>query len=137
MSYRAPVRDIAFALNKVAGLAPALENKHFGDLSPDLVDAILEEAGRFANEEIAPLSEIGDRHGTPLNDGVVTMPPGWKELYRRWIDGGWNGLIADPEHGGQGLPTSLYAATLEMWNSGSLAFGIGPTLTIGAVEALE
>ena len=137
MSYTAPVRDIGFTLKHVAGLAPALQNGRFGDLSEDLVDAILEEAGRFATEEVAPLNEIGDRHGTPLSDGTVTMPPGWKDVYRAWSEAGWNGLTADPDFGGQGLPTSLYAATLEMWNSGSLAYGIGPTLTIGAIEALQ
>ena len=137
MTYTAPVRDIGFTLKHVAGLAPALQNGRFGDLSEDLVDAILEEAGRFATEEVAPLNEVGDRHGTPLSNGAVTMPPGWKDVYRAWSEAGWNGLTADPEFGGQGLPTSLYAATLEMWNSGSLAYGIGPTLTIGAIEALQ
>ena len=65
------------------------------------------------------------------------MPPGWKELYRRWTDGGWNALSAPADYGGQGLPTMLGVAALEMWNSGSMAFGIGPTLTMGAVEAIE
>ena len=137
MAYRAPVRDIGFTLKHVAGLAPALDEGRFPDLSEDLVDAILQEAGRFATEEIAPLNGPGDRHGTPLADGAVTMPPGWKQVYRRWIEGGWNGLTADPEFGGQGLPLSLYVATLEMWNSGSLAYGIGPTLTVGAIEAID
>jgi len=137
MVYRAPVRDIGFTLKHIAGLAPALDEGKFSDLSVDLVDAILEEAGRFATDEVAPLNAVGDAHGTPLEDGTVTMPPGWKDLYHRWIEGGWNGLTADPEFGGQGLPMSLYAATLEMWNSGSLAYGIGPTLTVGAVEALQ
>ncbi|MEM1049170.1 MAG: acyl-CoA dehydrogenase [Pseudomonadota bacterium] len=137
MSYRAPIHDIGFTLKHIAGLAPALEDGLFPDLSEDLVDAILEEAGKFASDEIAPLNAIGDEHGTPLAAGAVTMPPGWKDVYRRWVEGGWNGLTAEPENGGQGLPTALYAATLEMWNSGSLAFGIGPTLTVGAVGALE
>src|SRR5690606_6795053 len=107
------------------------------DLSDDLVDAILEEAGRFASEEIAPLRKIGDESGALLKDGAVTMPAGWKDLYRRWIDGGWNALAGPVEYGGQGLPTMLSVAALEMWNSGSMAFAIGPTLTMGAIEALE
>ena len=135
--YRAPVDEIAHTLKTVAGLRKALEAGRFGDLGEDLVDAILGEAGRFASEEVAPLNEIGDRHGTVLKDGSVTTPPGWKELYRSWIDGGWNGLTGPEEFGGQGLPMLLSVAALEMWNSGSLAFGIGPTLTMGAVEALE
>ncbi|RWB74210.1 acyl-CoA dehydrogenase family protein [Mesorhizobium sp.] len=135
--YRAPVEDIAFTLKHVAGLKPALEAGTFGDLGEDLVDAILAEAGRFASEEVAPLYKIGDEHGAVLKDAAVTMPPGWKELYRRWIDGGWNALSGPEEFGGQGLPTMLGVAALEMWNSAAMAFGIGPTLTMGAVEALD
>ncbi|MDX8445916.1 acyl-CoA dehydrogenase family protein [Mesorhizobium captivum] len=135
--YRAPVEDIAFTLKHVAGLKPALDAGTFGDLGEDLVDAILSEAGRFASEEVAPLYKIGDEHGAVLKDASVTTPPGWKELYRRWIDGGWNALSGPEEFGGQGLPTMLAVAALEMWNSAAMAFGIGPTLTMGAVEALD
>ncbi len=134
--YQAPVGDIAFTLKQVAGLRPALDAGVFGDLSEDLVDAILAEAGRFASEEVAPLYKIGDEHGAVLRDAAVTTPPGWKELYRRWTEGGWNALSAPEEFGGQGLPTMLAVAALEMWNSAAMAFGIGPTLTMGAVEAL-
>ncbi len=135
--YRAPVDEIAFTLKHVAGLQAAIETGTFGDLSEDLVDAILSEAGRFATEEVAPLHKIGDEHGAVLNDAAVTMPPGWKGLYRRWIEGGWNALSGPEKFGGQGLPTMLGVAALEMWNSGSMAFAIGPTLTMGAVEAIE
>ncbi|MBU2485145.1 MAG: acyl-CoA dehydrogenase [Alphaproteobacteria bacterium] len=135
--YRAPVDEIAHTLKSVAGLRKALETGRFGDLGEDLVDAILAEAGRFSSDEIAPLNEIGDKHGAVLKDGAVTTPPGWKDLYHNWIAGGWNGLTGPEEFGGQGLPMLLSVAALEMWNSGSLAFGIGPTLTMGAVEALE
>jgi len=135
--YRAPVDEIAHTLKSVAGLRKALEAGRFGDLGEDLVDAILAEAGRFSSDEIAPLNEIGDTHGAVLKDGVVTTPPGWKKLYQDWIAGGWNGLTGPEEYGGQGLPMLLSVAALEMWNSGALAFGIGPTLTMGAVEALE
>jgi acyl-CoA dehydrogenase len=135
--YRAPVDEIAHTLKSVAGMRKALEIGRFGDLGEDLVDAILAEAGRFSSDEIAPLNEIGDKHGAVLNDGAVTTPPGWKDLYHNWISGGWNGLTGPEEFGGQGLPMLLSVAALEMWNSGSLAFGIGPTLTMGAVEALE
>ncbi|MCF6099234.1 acyl-CoA dehydrogenase [Mesorhizobium muleiense] len=135
--YRAPVEEIAFTLKHVAGLKPALDAGTFGDLGEDLVDAILAEAGRFAGEEVAPLYKIGDEQGAVLSGAAVTMPPGWKELYRRWIDGGWNALSAPEEFGGQALPTMLGVAALEMWNSAAMAFGIGPTLTMGAVEALD
>ncbi|WP_029060124.1 acyl-CoA dehydrogenase [Stappia stellulata] len=135
--YRAPVSEIAFTLKEVAGLADVVAQEGAGDLSNDLVDAILEEAGRFAAEEIAPLNAVGDKVGATLVDGAVTMPPGWKDAYRAWAEGGWNALTGEPDYGGQGLPMMLQAAALEMWNSGSMAFAIGPTLTMGAVEALE
>ncbi len=135
--YRAPVTEIAFTLNHVAGLKSALDDGRLGDLSADLVDAILEEAGRFANEEVAPLYKIGDEHGAVLKDGEVTTPPGWKELYKHWCEGGWNAIAAPVDYGGQGLPMMLSVAALEMWNSGAMAFAIGPTLTMGAIEAME
>ncbi|RWO36380.1 MAG: acyl-CoA dehydrogenase [Mesorhizobium sp.] len=135
--YRAPVEEIAFTLKHVAGLKPALDAGTFGDLGEDLVDAILAEAGRFAGEEVVPLYKVGDEQGAVLSGAAIAMPPGWKELYRRWIDGGWNALSAPEEFGGQALPTMLGVAALEMWNSAAMAFGIGPTLTMGAVEALD
>jgi acyl-CoA dehydrogenase len=135
--YRAPVEEIAHTLKKVAGLDDAIAQGRFGDLTDDLVDAILEEAGKFASTRVAPLLEIGDRHGTPLKDAEVTMPPSWKDVYQEWTSSGWNALTGKEEFGGQGLPMMLAIATFEMWNSGSMAFGIGPTLTLGAIEALE
>ena len=137
MSYRTPVADIAFALKHIAGLKPLLENGEMDDLSEDLVDAVLEEAGKFASEEIAPLNRVGDVQGTRFEDGAVSMPDGWKAAYDAWCETGWAGLSAPVDFGGQGLPTMLLAATQEMWNAASMAFGIGPTLTVGAIEALE
>jgi alkylation response protein AidB-like acyl-CoA dehydrogenase len=134
--YRAPVEEIAFTLNHVAGLAPALEDGRLGDLSSDLVDAILEEAGRFAGNEMAPLGETGDKQGARLANGEVTTPDGWPELYHHWRAGGWNGLTAPEAFGGQNLPHMLNVAALEMWNSASMAFALAPTLTMGAIEAL-
>jgi alkylation response protein AidB-like acyl-CoA dehydrogenase len=128
---------MAHTLKKIAGMEDAIAQGRFGDLSDDLIDAILEEAGKFASTRVAPLLQVGDRYGTPLKDAEVTMPPGWKDVYLDWIAGGWNGLTGEEEYGGQGLPMTLAIATFEMWNSGSMAFGIGPTLTLGAIEALE
>ncbi len=133
--YRAPVEDIAFTLKHVAGLQSAIDAGQLGDLSDDLVDAILTEAGRFASEEIVPLAENGEK-GTPLNDGVVTTPDGWSALYKNWAAGGWNSLTGTPDYGGQGLPTMLSVATNEMWNASSMAFSLCSLLTMGAVEAL-
>jgi len=135
--YRAPVSEISHMLMKVAGLEKAIEDNLFPEFSADLADAILQEAGKFAAERVEPLRITGDKHGAIVNDGVVTTAPGWKELYADWIAGGWNSLTGTPEYGGQGLPIMMSVAVSEMWNSGTLAFAIAPTLTMGAVEALE
>lgn len=135
--YRAPIEEISHTLNHVAEMRRMLDEGLLGDLTPDLVEAILIEAGRFAAEEMAPLARAGDEHGVRLEDGQVTTPPGWPELYRKWCAGGWNALAAPVHLGGQGLPTMLSVAALEMWNSASMAFTIGPTLTTGAIETLE
>ena len=137
MSYRAPIADISFTLKHVAGLDRAIKAGLAGDLSDDLVDAVLEEAGRFSAEELAPLAKIGDQLGAKLQDGTVTMPPGWREAYQAWCEGGWNAIGGPSEFGGQALPHTLQIAALEMWNSASMAFALGPTLTFGAVEALD
>ncbi len=136
MTYRAPVADIMSALVHGANLRQALTDGLAGDLGIDDIAAILAEAGRFAGEVIAPLNAVGDRHGTPFRDGAVTMPPGWKEAYRAWAAAGWNGVAAPAEWGGQDLPQTVDAACNEMWNSASMAFIIGPVLTMAAVDAL-
>ena len=136
MTYRAPVPDIAFALRHAAGFAPAVAEGLYGDLSDDVVDAVLEEAGRFATEVLAPLNTVGDRHGVLFKDGIVTTPPGWKEAYRAWAAAGWNALAAPAPWGGQELPHALNAACIEMWNSAAMAFGLGPVLTMAGVDAL-
>ncbi len=136
--YKAPVEEILFTLKHVAGLGAALEEGSLGDLSEDLVDAILGEAGRFATEVVAPLAPVGDSQGARHEgNGVVTLPDGWADLYRQWIEGGWNGLTAPEAFGGQALPHMLNVAALEMWNSCSLAFALAPTLTMGAIDALS
>lgn len=136
MSYRAPVADIAFALKHGAGMSEALSQGLYGDLGSDDLDAVLEEAGRFASDVIAPLNVVGDRHGTQLKDGYVIMPPGWKEAYSAWAAAGWNGLSSPAAWGGQGLPRALNAACVEMWNAASMSFGLGPILTMAGIDAL-
>ncbi|MBF9195440.1 acyl-CoA dehydrogenase [Microvirga terrestris] len=136
MTYRAPVPDIVFTMRHVAGLDRAVADGVYGDLSVELAETILEEAGRFANDVIAPLNREGDKHGVTLKDGTVTTAPGWKEAYKGWTEAGWNALPGPVEYGGQGLPTLLNSACVEMWNAASMAFGIGPVLTMGAIEAL-
>jgi alkylation response protein AidB-like acyl-CoA dehydrogenase len=136
MTYRAPIADIAFALKHAAGFEQALADGLYGELTEDTAAAVLEEAGRFATEVLAPLNVVGDRQGVAFKDGAVTTPPGWKEAYRDWAAAGWNGLAAPGRWGGQDLPQAINAACLEMWNAASMAFGIGPVLTMAAVDAL-
>ncbi|MCF1504502.1 acyl-CoA dehydrogenase [Afifella sp. H1R] len=135
--YRAPVAEIAFTLKHVIGLSPAIEAGHLGELSGDLLDAILEEAGRFASDEIAPLNKIGDQRASTYDDGGVTLPEGWAKTYSAWCEAGWNALSGPEEFGGQDLPVSLAVAAFDIWNSACAAFALGPTLTVGAVEALK
>ena len=137
MSYRAPVADIVFSLKHAAGLKDALAEGLYGDLDEETVDSVLAEAGRFASDVIAPLNSVGDTFGTPFKNGTVTTPPGWKDAYVTWAAAGWNGLAAPADWGGQELPHAVNAACIEMWNSASMAFGIGPVLTMAAIDALH
>jgi acyl-CoA dehydrogenase len=136
MTYRAPVADIVFALRNAAGFGPALAEGLYGDLADDVVEAVLAEAGKFADDILSPLNAIGDRDGARFEDGVVTTAPGWKQAYRAWAQAGWNALAAPAQWGGQDLPHALNAACIEMWNSAAMAFGLGPVLTMAAVDAL-
>src|ERR1044072_2815796 len=137
MTYRAPVSDIAFTLEHSGGFGRAVEDGIYGDLDAATVRAVLEEAGKFAGDVIAPLNSVGDKFGTPFKDGKVTTPPGWKDAYTNWAAAGWNGVAAPSQWGGQELPQAVNAACIEMWNAASMAFGIGPVLTMAAVDALE
>ncbi|MGB6795818.1 MAG: acyl-CoA dehydrogenase family protein, partial [Xanthobacteraceae bacterium] len=137
MTYKAPLADITFALKHGAALTSAIEQGLFGELTLDDVDAVLSEAGRFAEEVIAPLNRDGDKYGTPFKDGAVTTAPGWKEAYKAWQAGGWNGLAAPLAFGGQELPQIVNAACTEMWHAASMAFADGPMLTMAAIDALD
>ncbi len=135
--YRAPVADISHTLKHVAGMNSALASGDLGELSEDLVDAVLEEAGKFATDRIAPLNKDADLIGAKLENAKVTTVPGFKETYRDWTEAGWNAIAGPEEYGGQNLPNMLAIAASEMWNSASMAFGLCPLLTIGAIEALD
>ncbi|MFN0262692.1 acyl-CoA dehydrogenase [Tepidamorphus sp. 3E244] len=136
MSFRAPVSDISHTLNAIAGLGELIDSGAYEDLSADLGEAVLEEAGRFATDVIAPLNRSGDIEGASLSGDAVTLPDGWRDAYQRWVEGGWGALPGPADHGGQGLPVSLAVAVQDMWNAASMAFGIGTVLTAGAVEAV-
>jgi acyl-CoA dehydrogenase len=136
MTYRAPVADIAFTLNHVAGFTALIERGLFEDLDMDTATAILEEAARFANEELAPTNRTGDEQGARLVDGKVIMPEGFTEAYHKWVAGGWGSLPVPKAHGGQGLPLALSMAVTEMWNGSNMAFGLNPLLTQAGVHAI-
>ena len=137
MSYRAPLEDIVATMRHVAGLDRMIADGLAPELEGGVAEAVLEEAGKFAADALAPLNRVGDMHGSTLKDGVVTTPPGWKEAYHAWAGAGWNALPAPEEFGGQGLPTLLQSACTEMWNSAAFAFALGPLLTVGAIEAVH
>jgi 3-(methylthio)propanoyl-CoA dehydrogenase len=137
MTYAAPIADMRFVLEEVAGFGEVMALPGYEAASRDLVDAILGEAAKFAAGELAPLNQPADRIGSVLENGVVRTPPGFREAYARYVEAGWGGLAADPEHGGQGLPLALATPVTEMWNSACMAFALCPLLTLAAVELLQ
>ena len=134
--YSAPLKDIRFVMQELAGLEQVVALPGCEEATPDVVDAILEEAARFSGEVLSPLNRAGDTNGAKWKDMVVTTTPGFKEAYRQFVDNGWNGLGCDPEFGGQGLPRLLSTAVSEMWKAANHAFSLCPMLTQGAIEAL-
>jgi alkylation response protein AidB-like acyl-CoA dehydrogenase len=136
-SYAAPLRDMRFVLKELAGLEQVARLPGYADASPDLVDAVLDEAAKFASTVLAPLNAEGDRNGARWDKQTVTMPPGFREAYQQFVDNGWAGLAANPEFGGQGLPLLVSAAVQEMWKSANMAFALCPMLSIGAADTLE
>jgi alkylation response protein AidB-like acyl-CoA dehydrogenase len=136
MAYRAPVAETVFFLDNCTSLGALAGHGALAELSPDLVAHVLAEAGKFASDKIAPLNRIGDKAGTPFENGKVTMPKGWTETYRAWAADGWNAVTSPEEWGGQGLPSLVGTACLEFWNGANMAFGVGPMLTMAAIDAL-
>lgn len=136
MTYRAPVRDIAFALEEIAALDGLKATGGFDEFSADLTGAILDEAGKLCNDVLAPLNRTGDLQGCTLEDGVVTTPDGFRDAYAKFVEGGWQGLQFASEHGGMGLPKALGCALMEMVQGANMAFGLGPMLTYAGIEAL-
>ena len=126
-------------LNDVAGLSSLMSSGVFGELSDDVVAAVLEEAGKFAANVIAPLNHEGDKHGCTLDPDTssVATAPGWQSAYKQWCEAGWASLPCHEAHGGQGLPIMVSLAVQELWNTASNAYGIGTLLTQGAVETIE
>src|SRR6202158_1820979 len=137
-TYRAPMQEIQFVMNELAGLEQVGKLPGYEDATPDTVAAILEEASKFATEVLDPLNAVGDREGATWQEGgKVKTATGFKDAYRRFAENGWNGLTKNPEHGGQGLPQLVATAVEEMWHGANMAFALCPLLTQGAIEALE
>ena len=127
MPYAAPLADMRLILDAVGGLS--------GEAA-ELAGPVLEEAARFAASELDPLNQPGDRTGSVLENGVVRTPPGFREAYRRYVEGGWMGLAVDTEHGGQGLPSALSTPVVEMLNSACMGWALCPLLSAGAIDML-
>ena len=135
--YFAPLSEMKFVLNGVAGLDEILQLPCFNGIDGELVSAVLSESSKFTSEVLAPLNKTGDEVGCECHDGLVTTAPGWKDAYHQFIESGWNGLAFEPEWGGQGLPWLVATAVQEMWHSANMSFGLCPLLTQGAIRALS
>ncbi|CAN0400027.1 unnamed protein product, partial [Scytosiphon promiscuus] len=136
MAYDAPLNDMAFALQSVAGLSRLEGLEPFGNYDPELITPILEEANKLARDVLAPLNASGDAHGAVLTEDGVKAAPGFADAYAQFREGGWMGLSAPEEWGGQGLPKALALAVMEMFHAANMSFGLCPMLSFGAVEAL-
>jgi len=137
-TYTAPVEDTLFLLNSVFGIDRYNNLPGFEDATPDMIEAVLNEAGRLSTEVLTPLNKVGDKQGCVRHDdGSVTTPDGFKDAYDTFREGGWIGLSADPEFGGQGLPATLDAAINEYVSAANMAFAMYPGLSKGAIAAID
>jgi len=134
-AYEAPLKEILFALNEVAGLPEIAKLPGYEEAGADTIAAIFEAAGTFSGEVLAPINRQGDK-GCSLKDGKVTTAEGYRDAYQRFVADGWNAVAFDPAFGGQGMPWAVTTALQEIWNSGSVAFAACPMLTQAAVEAI-
>ena len=137
MTYRAPVHDIAFTLQAVAGIDQVAASGAFPDYDPDVLGAVLEAAAQFSEGVLAPLNRIGDQKGSIFANGTVTAAPGFADAYRQFAEGGWTSLSAPVHAGGQQMPKALELAAYETVHAANMAFGLCPMLSLAAIEALE
>ena len=137
MTYSAPIEDMIFVLQELCDLKGIAKLPGLEEATPDMVTAILEEAGKFASQVLSPLNAVGDVKGLGFDKGEVTMPDGWKSAYDQLVEMGWNSPTADGEHGGMGLPAIVNACIQEMFQGANAAFQLCPMLTQGAIEAVE
>ena len=135
--YKAPLRDIRFLIDEVFDYPASYAALGASDATPDMVAAILEEGARFCEQVLSPINRSGDEEECQWRDGVVTTPKGFKEAFAQYVEGGWNGLAADPAYGGQGLPHSLGLIISEMVASANQSWAMYPGLTHGAMSAIH
>ena len=136
-TYKAPINDYKFLMHNVFDLQQYNNYQSFREATPDLIDAILEEAAKLTENIFQPLNQSGGEEGCLLENGVVTTPKGFKEAYDQFREGGWQSLTGDPEYGGQGLPLSLGLALNEMMISSNWGLAMYPGLTKGASETIH
>lgn len=135
-TYIAPTKEIEFVINHLADLASLTELPEFGEATPDMVAAILEEASKLAQEVLAPINSEGDAVGAKLTDDGVVAAPGFKEAYQQFVENGWLGLSQTPDYDGQGMPFLLHMAVSELWNSSNMSFALCPMLSVSAIDAM-
>ncbi|NRH29970.1 acyl-CoA dehydrogenase C-terminal domain-containing protein [Pseudomonas sp. MS19] len=135
--YKAPMRDMRFLVDEVFDFHSSYAAQGATDATPDMVSAILEEGAKFCEQVLAPINRTGDEQECQFNNGVVTTPEGFKEAFALYVEGGWNGLAADPAYGGQGLPSSLGLMVSEMVGASNTSWGMYPGLTHGAMSAIH
>ncbi|WP_448189161.1 acyl-CoA dehydrogenase C-terminal domain-containing protein [Azospirillum sp. sgz301742] len=136
-TYVPPLRDIRFTLEELVGLDGVTALPGFEEATSELAESVLTEAGAIAEGVLGPLNRVGDQQGARIENGVVRTAEGWTEAWRTLVDGGWNGLPFEAEHGGMGLPNLLNTAVHEMWQAANMAFTLCPMLTQGAVNAIR
>lgn len=136
MTYRAPLKDMQFVMNELAGLEQISQLPGYEEATPDTAQAVLEEAAKFNEQVVAPLNRAGDLDPSSWKDGVVTTTAGFKDAFRQFGEGGWQGVLHPAEFEGQGLPKLVATPCIEMLNSANLSFALCPLLTDGAIEAL-
>ncbi|WP_294357745.1 acyl-CoA dehydrogenase [uncultured Sphingomonas sp.] len=137
MAFTAPVAEQRFVLDNVANIAELADAERFAAATPDVIDAVLEGAAQFAAGEWAPLNRVGDTVGAKWTPDGVVMPDGYRAAYQAYVEGGWGTIGVSEAFGGQGLPFVVQAAVLETLGSANMGFALCPTLTVGAIEAIE
>jgi alkylation response protein AidB-like acyl-CoA dehydrogenase len=137
VEYAAPTRDMQFVIEELVDFKSVAALPGCEEFSPDLIEAILEEAGKFANGVISPLNWPSDQHGAKLQSDTVKTSPGFQEAYAQFVESGWNSLSGNPDFGGQGLPEVLATCVNEMWHAAGMSFALCPMLTAGAIHAIE